>query len=745
MLRVIVIGKNSLCFPNGERLSKIMSDKTDFDIPIGIKVYHAGHGEGKTEKKENINGAMYVGVRFKNEKNKVYRFPFPKSFLEGVLKGKTGLIPLNKKPVKTKVGDNNKSVELRASFNRFIETAQNTVIKADPLRRSIINAGPGTGKTWTLIEKIIYMIENNLVEADRILVLCYSRAAVSVIRERLSNVAASGRINYTWKEVEVRTFDSFSTQLIYAVMENWPNLLPPYFNIETAGYDQRIEVATSVMKKKQDLLINYTHIFVDEVQDLVGCRAELVLAMLKGLPDTCGFTVLGDSCQSLYDYLSEKDSNVIPSVKFYLELFQLFPFANYFALTKNYRQDTRYSDLTEPYRKAILTENFTDLADIAKSIHNRISRVKFNSWKDFSNTEAKKFLKNGTLGILTRSNAQALLISSVLRTLRVQHLLKGRHETYQLSAWIADIFFEYPNETIDEAGFLARNQLLFPKLAHEIVTERWNALAETQRNKIKKRFEVADLLKGLLTNAKSAELFKSPDEQHCPITISTIHRAKGMEFDSVIVIDDVIENVFGADADNILEHKVCYVALTRPRRTIKRIEPMRKRGVIYCNDMERFIRKIPSQRPYLKSFEVGFETDLDIDSFAETKERQDDIRKVVKPGTRILLFKCPEDTKSYIVYSIIAVVPDDKAIYHIGYTSKAFSNDLETAIKDIKGIPYFRRLYYNLYPEVLNDIYIKSITTCVSHNTSLPGSKNYGDMSIWTGYTITGFADAEYE
>lgn len=41
----------------------------------------------------------------------------------------------------------------KINFASFKETTQDEIIAKDPTERSIVNAGPGTGKTWTLIEK----------------------------------------------------------------------------------------------------------------------------------------------------------------------------------------------------------------------------------------------------------------------------------------------------------------------------------------------------------------------------------------------------------------------------------------------------------------------------------------------------------------------------------------------------------------------------------------------------------------
>ena len=174
----------------------------------------------------------------------------------------------------------------KIDFSSFKETTQDEIIEAEPAERSIVNAGPGTGKTWTLIEKIIHMMNEEQANAENILVLCFSRSAVEVVRSRLSDAAENGRIGYEWQDVDVRTFDSFSTYMLAWVQDNHTDLLPKHFLLEAYDYDQRIKVATSIFKKKKDMLADYEHIIVDEVQDLVGSRADLVQAMLKGLPDT---------------------------------------------------------------------------------------------------------------------------------------------------------------------------------------------------------------------------------------------------------------------------------------------------------------------------------------------------------------------------------------------------------------------------------------------------------------------------
>ena len=627
----------------------------------------------------------------------------------------------------------------KINFASFKETTQDEIIAKDPTERSIVNAGPGTGKTWTLIEKIIHMINEEQAKAENILVLCFSRSAVEVVRNRLSDAAETGRIGYEWQDVDVRTFDSFSTYMLAWVQDNHKDLLPKHFLLEAYDYDQRIKIATSIFVKQKDILADYEHIIVDEVQDLVGNRAELVLAMLKGLPDTCGFTILGDSCQALYDYMSEGDPTVMSSEQFYQDVFESFPSANYYALTENHRQGDTFGQLTAPYRKAILTGSTTERVSAAKDLLTHIPRMPVKLTK-FSRDDALRYVGQGeTLGILTRTNGQALQISAWLQNADVPHALHRGLGSPTLGDWIARIFCDYENESVDETAFVSNHLALFPEAGYEMAHMRWTALVSTQRGEARKRYEVADLLKGLLRNAKEPMLYESGTGAKYSITVSNIHRAKGKEFDSVIVIDDVIEAMADPDTEELLEHEVCYVALTRPKKKIERAEISQKDKQIYItrnDDQSKRCAKAGGFKRYISHFEVGSDADLDLRSLAADNKLQQYIRKSVHSGMRLKLLKCPEGTKPYVVYRIVL---EDNEKLVLGYTSKSFAHELEKAIQHIKNMNC--SVYYEVYPHAFCDVYVHNITTCVSGIAPVPaGAKTFGDVSIWSGITITGFA-----
>ena len=627
----------------------------------------------------------------------------------------------------------------KIDFSSFTETTQDEIITAEPTERSVVNAGPGTGKTWTLIEKIIHMVNEKWAVAENILVLCFSRSAVEVIRSRLSDAAEIGRIGYEWQDVDVRTFDSFSTYLLAWVQDNHNDLLPKDFLLEACDYDQRIKAATSVFKKQKDMLAEYEHIIIDEVQDLVGSRAELVLAMLEGLPDTCGFTILGDSCQSLYDYMAEDDPTVMSSEEFYRNVFKNFPNANYYALMENYRQGNSFGQLTIPYRNAILTGSVQDRTSAASDLLAHIPPISVKLTQ-FSRSDALKYVGQGeTLGILTRTNGQALQISAWLQNADVPHDLHRGLGSPTLGDWIAQIFYDYENESVDENDFVARHLSIFPQAGYETARRRWMALVSTQNGEVRNRYEVVDLLRGLLRNAREPILFESGAGSKHAITVSNIHRAKGKEFDSVIIIDDVIEAMANPDTEDLLEHKVCYVALTRPRKKVERAEISKRDKQIYITrneDKSKRCAKAGGFKKYISHFEVGSDTDVDSGSLAFDKKIQQYIRESLRPGTRLKLIKCPVETKPYVTYRI--VLEDNEKIV-LGYTSESFARELEKAIQHIININC--SVFYKVYPCAFCDVYIHNITTCISEiGPILEGARSFGDVTIWSGIAITGFA-----
>lgn len=624
-----------------------------------------------------------------------------------------------------------------ASFASFTEAEQKNIISLPALERTIINAGPGTGKTWTLIEKIKYMLSDLDIDPANILVLCFSRAAVEVIRNRLEEAANRDDLPLNWHQIDIRTFDSFATYLLAWIQDNIPSLLPDNYYLENQSYDNRIHLASYILGTQKDLLAEYEHIIVDEVQDLVGVRAEMVLTLLQCIPDNCGFTLLGDSCQAIYDYLAVNDDTVMSSEQFYRRLFHEHSKAKYYSLNHNYRQGDEFGELSIPYRKAILSDDAALRTEEAKKLDAILSTSRMNL-KRILPEELKLLLKEGTLGILSRTNGQALQISSWFRAEGVQHALQRPARAQDLAVWIVRTLANAETDVIDRSEFSALFNKYYPSKA-DSSCRYWEALTSTQRDSSRTHYEIEDLLHGIFQNARNPLLFDEPTEKPATITISNIHRAKGREFDSVLVLQDVLENMTDAENNDLLEHKVCYVALTRPKKKVEKI-PLKTQYIYIAKDETRRCFRAGGfgQKKYLSHFEVGDGADFDARAYARSVEIQQYIQ-TLKPDTRLKLLKCPEGTKPFTVYKI---VPEENESIVLGYTTLTFARSMEGAIQRVYSNSH--SIAYKYFPNIFGDVYLDGLTTCVSSSDDgIVGAKAFGGMYIWYGLSISGFAQME--
>lgn len=635
--------------------------------------------------------------------------------------------------VQTKTPD----IRSDASFGSFVEVKQEDIIYLPITERTIINAGPGTGKTWTLIEKTKYMLTTLETDPANILVLCFSRAAVEVIRNRLEEAAGRDELPLNWHQIDVRTFDSFATYLLAWLQENIPTILPVNYSLEGQSYNDRINMAAHILSTQKDLLADYQHIIVDEVQDLVGVRAELVFALLQGLSDDCGFTLLGDSCQALYDYLAVNDSSVMSSEQFYKKLFHKYRDANYYSLSHNYRQSDEFGEMCIPYRKAILSEDASLRTKEAKKLETILATSHLDLRK-LTSQKLKPFIKDGTLGILSRTNGQALQISSWLRAEGIQHTFQRPAQSQDLAAWIAKILLNTETDVIDQSEFRELFAKYYPAKV-DSSGRYWDALITTQREQSRTHYEIEDLLRGIFQNARNPLLFEEPADLPTTITISNIHRAKGREFDSVLVLQDVLENMTDEEQNDLLEHKVCYVALTRSKKKVEKVA-LKPQYIFISKDEVRRCFKSGGfgRKKYLSHFEVGENTDFNAKSYARSKEIQEYIQ-TLKPDTRLKLHKCPEGTKAYVFYKIV-LEEDERMV--LGYTTPSFAKCMEGAIQRVFANSH--SVAYKYYPNVFGDIYLDRLTTCISSSDiGLSGARHFGGMYIWYGLSISGFAQME--
>ena len=141
-------------------------------------------------------------------------------------------------------------------------------------RATLVLAGPGTGKTFTLIARVDRLLQ----QGRQPLVLSFTRAVVRELHERLRRTGTDAA-----RYLRPVTFDSFATRMLSAIpgLAGWRNW-------ETSSFEGRISAAVAALEHEEEarrwLVDRFDHVVVDEVQDLVGRRARLVLSLLELVP-----------------------------------------------------------------------------------------------------------------------------------------------------------------------------------------------------------------------------------------------------------------------------------------------------------------------------------------------------------------------------------------------------------------------------------------------------------------------------
>src|SRR5665647_153688 len=169
-----------------------------------------------------------------------------------------------------------------------LDQSQVAAVEIEPETRQIVIAGPGSGKTEVVAALLQHLATAHGADlADELLVLSFSRAAVHAVTRRLREAPS------VTAAPAVRTLDSLAVEV----------LADNGYEYEHLTFDDRIVAATAVLKERGWFALEaLLHIVVDEVQDVVGLRADFLLALLGGLACDAGFTLLGDPAQAIYDF-----------------------------------------------------------------------------------------------------------------------------------------------------------------------------------------------------------------------------------------------------------------------------------------------------------------------------------------------------------------------------------------------------------------------------------------------------------
>lgn len=429
---------------------------------------------------------------------------------------------------------------------------QMEIISDKESRCIVVAAGPGSGKTRVLVHKLASLLLLEDVKHEQLLMLTFSRAAATEFKQRLM-----GLIGNAAHFVEIKTFHSYSFDLLGRVgnLDDAKNIVADAAQMISQG-----EVEPSKIGK--------TVLVIDEAQDMSHEEYALVKALMDRNEDMRVIAV-GDDDQNIFDFRGSNSE--------YL-----------YRLTQE--SGSKFVEMTENYRSSRHVVNFANA--FAKGIHHRIKSTPIISMKDddgwvqvtyhTSKVIYEPLVKDlamnqykGVSCVLTQTNEEAVTLVALMQRRGINCKLVQSMDGFRF--WnLAEVkyFIKYIDKRsstplIPEALWERAKQETFA------VYEKSQCLSYVKR--CLKLFEETNKVK-YIGDFKSF-VFESSAEDFCDffdsnVIVSTIHKAKGKEFDDVYML---ICDHYAVD-DSLMRR--FYVGMTRAK----------KRLFIHtnCNYFERF-------------------------------------------------------------------------------------------------------------------------------------------------------------
>lgn len=191
--------------------------------------------------------------------------------------------------------------DLRSESLRWSKQQQE-VIEAPVRRRLLVDAGPGTGKSATACARIAWLIANGGVDAGEIWLFSFTRTAVHELRNRISSYLVDPGVVAALK---IATVDAHAWA-IHAGFDSKASL--------NGSFDENIERVIELVRSHEGVfsyLASLRHLIVDEAQDIVGARCELLLEIIHAIPRSAGVTVLSDDAQAIYGFSEESSAGAV--------------------------------------------------------------------------------------------------------------------------------------------------------------------------------------------------------------------------------------------------------------------------------------------------------------------------------------------------------------------------------------------------------------------------------------------------
>ena len=424
-------------------------------------------------------------------------------------------------------------------YNELIGTlsaSQRSVIDDEESHCIVVAAGPGSGKTKLLVHKLAALVMLDDVKDEQLLMLTFSRAAATEFKNRLYKLLGGAT-----KFLEIKTFHSYCFDLLGRVgsLEQSNNIVKQAVEMIRSGEAEQVHITKTVT-------------VIDEAQDMDSQEYELICALMEANPDMRVIAV-GDDDQNIFAFRGS-DSK-------YMKALITEHGARQYNLLENYRSCPEIVGFADKFARTIPERMKTESIRAVSSASGIVSlthHVSKNLEYPIVNAIEKNRSKNKTVCVLTYTNDEALRVLGMLKQRGIPCKLTQSNDGFSLHDLAELRMF---------IRFTERNQIL-----PVINDEQWKQALDSLK-KYYSRSEYLGMCLELLgqfasingkkyrsdleTFIRESNLSDLCHPTENEVTVSTMHKSKGHEFDCVYMLLNCI------NSNDIENKRMLYVGMTR--------------------------------------------------------------------------------------------------------------------------------------------------------------------------------------
>lgn len=407
---------------------------------------------------------------------------------------------------------------------------QRHIIEDKQSKYIVVAAGPGSGKTRVLVHKLASLLLLEDVKHEQLLMLTFSRAAATEFKKRLIELVGNAA-----HFVDIKTFHSYSFDLI--------------------GRQGTLEEADTVVRRAAEMIENgeveenkiaKSVLVIDEAQDMSADDFRLVQAVMKRNEEMRVIAV-GDDDQNIYAFRGS-DSTYLRSLITNYE-------ATLFEMTDNYRSDASIVEYANHFVQQISNrmknKPIVSVSDKQGNVYVTTDKV-----RSFSPQVS------GTTAILTITNEQTQQVAYMLQR-QGKHVRLIQNTDGFCFINLAEVRYFLKRIGHTEDGAITSEQWDTAK-EQTLKAYETSACLDIMRRFFKdfeaihKTFYRSDLREFALES--NIEDFVSAEKN--TVFVSTIHKAKGREFDNVYLLLGDIQRL---DVEML---RAIYVGITRAKHNL---------------------------------------------------------------------------------------------------------------------------------------------------------------------------------